>query len=168
MDRYRHAATWVKIPTAKRRGRARLGSTSARVAGTGSALSANSALALGGCALLVLIAPLLLFLAAYFYFQAFGLVYPGVKVGSTSLGGLTVKQAQQALDKSWNQRQLIASDGHRFWPAAPLDFGLWLDPQATAQSAHAIGRGTRGSSELLSILTFRAPSVNPVVLFDPG
>jgi LysM repeat protein len=137
------------------------------MAGADSALSVNSAIALGGCVLLALIAPFLLFLAAYFYFQAFGLVYPGVKVGSTSLGGLTAKQAQQALDKSWNQRQLIASDGQRFWPAAPLDFGLWLDPQATAQSAYAIGRGTRGSGELFSILTFRAPSVNPVVQFDP-
>jgi len=162
MDRSRHAATWVKIPPPNHRVGSRLDSTSAA-----SALSTNSAVALGGCALLVVIAPFLLFLAAYFYFQVFDLVYPGVKVGSTSLGGLTVERAQQALDKDWNQRQLIASDGHKFWPAAPLDFGLWLDPQATAQAAYAIGRGAHGSGELFSILTLRAPPANPVVQFDP-
>jgi LysM repeat protein len=62
---------------------------------------------------------------------------------------------------------LVASDGQKFWPAAPLDFGLWLDPQATAQSAYAIGRGSSGGNELFSILTFHAPSVNPRVQFDP-
>ncbi|HMD89156.1 MAG TPA: L,D-transpeptidase family protein [Anaerolineaceae bacterium] len=161
MDRSRHAATWVKLPAAGP-SRGRPGTTTA-----GSALSTNTALALGGCALLAVMAPFLLFLAAYFCFQAFGLVYPGVKVGSTSLGGLTVKQSQQTLDKSWNQRLLVASDGQKFWPADPLDFGLWLDPQATAQSAYAIGRGSNGGSQLFSILTFHAPSVNPVVQFDP-
>ena len=158
----RHAATWVKIPAAGP-SRGRLDSRSAD-----SALTSNTAFALGGCALLAVMTPFLLFLAAYFYFQAFSLVYPGVKVVSTSLGGMTVKQAQQTLDKSWNQRQLIASDGQKFWPASPLDFGLWLDPQATAQSAYAIGRGSRGSGELISILTLQgAASVKPVVQFAP-
>jgi LysM repeat protein len=162
MNHSRHAATWVKIP-APSPARGRLDSSRA-----GPALPSNTAFALGGCALLAVIAPFMLFLAAYFYFQAFGLVYPGVKVAGTALGGLTVKQAQQTLDKAWNQRPLIASDGQKFWPAAPLDFGLWLDPQATAQSAYAIGRGTQGSGELLRILTLQgAPSVNPVVQFDP-
>ncbi|MDR3574385.1 MAG: L,D-transpeptidase family protein [Anaerolineaceae bacterium] len=158
----RHAATWVAIPDSSP-SQGRLNSNSA---GTGSTLSANTAYALGGCALLAVLAPFLLFLAVYFYFQAFGLVYPGVKMAGTPLGGMNVKQAAQALDKAWNQRQLVASDGQKSWPATPLDFGLWLDPQATAKAAYQIGRGS-DNNEFISVLSGHAPVAKPVVQFAP-
>ncbi|NWF69926.1 MAG: L,D-transpeptidase family protein [Chloroflexi bacterium] len=74
-----------------------------------------------------------------------GLVYangvlPGVRVGDVALGGLSLREAQEALARHWTT--LIVRDGQRTWAVNPVTLGLLLDAEATARAAYAQGRGT--------------------------
>jgi LysM repeat protein len=137
----------------------------ARPAQTG--LSPSAVLSLGGCAFVLALIPAVLLLGLYLIFEAFGMVMPGVRIGQLAVGGLTERAAAASLDKTFNQRQLVATDGKRAWAATPADFGLWLDPQATARQAFLLGRGSSSAGELLQMLIGRSLGANPVVTFDP-
>lgn len=110
-----------------------------------------------------------LLIGVYLYFRASGPILPGLRVGDTEVGGLTVEQAAVRIDNEWNrERVLLVGDGSQYWQARPLDFGLWVDPNATAQSAYEYGRGEKRWAELIAALSgARAPEIPPVVVFSP-
>ena len=121
--------------------------------------------------LLVALALLVLSGAAaviYLVFRFEGPVLPGVKVGDSDLGGLTLAQAATQIDADWNKNKvLLVSDGFHNWEATPLDFGMWVDPNATARAAYAYGRGEGHWGQILSaIFTGRQADIDPVVVFS--
>lgn len=104
----------------------------------------------------------------YLYFRFAGPVAPGVHVGPTELGGLTLAQAAVKIDNEWNRdRILYISDQAQTWQARPLEFGLWVDPDATARAAYAYGRGLQHWSELTSLVFGKLPEIRPSVVFNP-
>jgi lipoprotein-anchoring transpeptidase ErfK/SrfK len=96
-------------------------------------------------------------------------VYPGVSAGWLPAGNLTRAELADKLDVEWNrQPRITLTDGAHTWPAAPADLGLWIDPQATAERAYAIGRGPNWLQEILWLARFREMPVEPVLAFDPN
>lgn len=110
-----------------------------------------------------------LLIGVYLYFRAAGPIVPGVRVGDTEVGGLTVEQAAVVIDNSWNRdRVLHVSDGNQVWEGNPLEFGLWVDPNATARKAYMVGRGENRYAELFGMLTgAEPPEILPETVFSP-
>lgn len=74
-----------------------------------------------------------------------GRIYPGVSVAGISLGGLTPEAASEKLltEITYPQSgQILFQDAaaQRTWLAAPMQLGLFLDADASAQAAFSIGR----------------------------
>jgi hypothetical protein len=109
-------------------------------------------------------------LGAYAYFQIFELILPGVYVGQVPLGGMTRGEAAAALQAKWNEseRGLIISDGEQNWYAPASDFGMSLDPRATAQRAYDVGHGAPIVPEMVTLFesATQGTLVEPVVSFD--
>lgn len=110
-----------------------------------------------------------LFISFYLYFRTSGPVAQGMMVGSTAVGGLTLEQAAARIDNDWNREKiLVVSDGKNYWEAQPLEFGLWVDPGATARKAYEYGRGEGRWGELIGILLGATPpEIQPQVVFSP-
>lgn len=124
---------------------------------------------LAGGTVFVLLA-LLISLGAYTYVQVFEVIVPGAYVGDVSLGGLTVNEAAEKLHTIWNvERGIILTDGERTWYAPPSDFGLALDPMATALRAYNVGHGQDILSEMVQLLSsmLNGWEVAPVATIDP-
>lgn len=91
--------------------------------------------------LLLLSMPLMLGIGGYVYYQMTGRIAPGVQVGNTSLGWMTVDQATIVLQGDWNTRHMIlVSDGIHSWQVPAADLGIELDAVQTAQSAFGVAR----------------------------
>jgi LysM repeat protein len=132
---------------------------------------AKAALILGVLALLAL--PALIAAGTYAYFQIFERIVPGVRVGETRLGGMTVYDAAVVLNERWNLERNIAVgavvDGEvRTWPLSPAQLGLWVDPVETAQHAFAVGHHQDAFSEADQMLAsvFKGREVSLAVKFD--
>lgn len=108
-------------------------------------------------------------IGVYLYFRAFGPIVPGVRVGDTEVGGLTVEQAAVRIDNEWNRdRVLLVGDGDQYWEGKPLEFGLWVDPNATARQAFEYGRSENHWSQLAGMmLGVEPPEILPQVVFSP-
>ena len=121
-----------------------------------------------GLATLVLTAGWIMF-GVYLYFRAAGPIVSGVKVGDTEVGGLTVEQAAVRIDNEWNrERVLLIGYGAQIFEGNPLEFGLWVDPNATARKAYKYGRGSQRWSELAGMLKGTPPpEILPEVVFSP-
>lgn len=124
--------------------------------------------ALSGLALFLLGGWLLF--GVYGFYRFAGPVAPGVKVGETAIGGLSEAQAAERIDREWNRERLwLVTDGQRHWQARPLDFGVWVDPAATARQAYQVGRGERRWEEIAHLIFNTQPlEVSPVVVFSPA
>ncbi len=106
--------------------------------------------------------------AAYLVFRFEGPILPGVKIGETNVGGMTLSAAAAKIDNDWNRdRVLLVTDGTHTWQATPLDFGLWVDPNATARAAFDYGRGKSHWGQILgAFLGVKSAQVTPVVVFS--
>jgi vancomycin resistance protein YoaR len=70
-------------------------------------------------------------------------IYPGVSVFGTELGGLTLAEAEIALQQRFQDYQpvkLTLRYGERTWAVSPQEVGVSLDAKATAISAYVVGR----------------------------
>ncbi len=112
--------------------------------------------------------------AFFMYYQAYGLVAPGVYARGVDLGGLSISQAAAKLDRAWNiDRKIelghISADGVQSWLVSPPEIGLWVDVQATAQQAFAIGRHDGALSGLYEVLSglWIQREVALAIRFDP-
>ncbi len=104
-----------------------------------------------------LLISLLLFLAlpliAYVYFQLYGIIVPGVRVGDLELGGLTWQEAKDGLDLVYGvDPDLILTDGERNWITKASEFGLAWDTAAMAQQAANVGHGKDFLTEVSEIV----------------
>jgi LysM repeat protein len=129
------------------------------------AMALGVALGLGISAIIVG----LISISLYGYFQVGDLILPGVYVGEVGLGGLTVEQATDELNRTWNvERGLIITDGERTWHANPTEFGLALDAAATARRAGEIGHGKGMLAEFADMVdsALNGRVIPPVVTID--
>ena len=130
---------------------------------TRSWLQALAALLLAG-----VILPAGLALGVLIIFESNHLILPGVNVMGADLGSLTPAQAQEQLNQDWNvHRTLVLSDGTHTYSAMPVEYGLYLDPDASMRAAYAAGRDSY-EEELLQIFTRTSRSIAPVVVFNPS
>jgi LysM repeat protein len=123
---------------------------------------------IAGASVFVLLAVMIVF-GAYGYFQIFELILPGVKVADVDVGITSRPDAARLLAQSWEGgRGILISDGQENWVASPAEFGMSLDPAATAQRAYDVGHGG-GMVEEIGVLFNSAvygSQVAPVVSFD--
>ena len=118
----------------------------------------------------IVVIPVLIVAGIYLYYQAYGLIYPGVSVGGVSLAGKSIPQATLDLHLHWNvERRITASDGIHSWTLAPADLGLSLDALQTVQKAHVYGHGGSLFAETGQLLYSlrNGLEVTPVIHFDP-
>ena len=77
-----------------------------------------------------------------------GKIFPGVKVAGIDVSGLKPAEASALAQSQFTYPQagrLLLQDTDKAWLAAPVDLGLYLDPETTASAAYEIGRsGTIG------------------------
>lgn len=90
-------------------------------------------------------------------------ILPGVRVGSVSVGGLSVIEAEAKLAQQWPVVLLQDRATGRQWQIEPARIGLIVDPAASA--ARAFGYGRVSGNVLSGILGI---SVAPVLTFDPA
>ncbi len=98
-------------------------------------------LILGVTLLVLFCSPFLVAAGGYVYYQMSGRIAPGVRVGETHLGWMTVQEAAVELHKDWNMgRQLVVSDGWQSWQLTAADLGLSVNAIQTARNAFAYAR----------------------------
>ncbi len=118
-------------------------------------------LGLGGAALLLLAADLLL---------SSGRVHKGVKVGGEDLGGLEKAAARETLGRaagSFADAPVTIEVAGLSWRAKPAEFGLSLDPEATLRSAMGVGReGSLLQRVRTRVLAWRGLRLDWVVQID--
>lgn len=106
-----------------------------------------------GCLVVGLLLPAAAALGAYAYFQVFERITPGVFVGETRLGGMTVYDAAVELHKIWNlERVILVDDGIQSSYVSPPELGLSVDPLQTAQIAFEVGHGGNILTEMYQML----------------
>lgn len=101
----------------------------------------------------------------------FGRVFPGVSVAGVDVSGMNPQQAAVKLSQSLaypNAGKILLRDGERMWVAAPVQMGMVLDAQATADNAFRAGRsGGIVSSLGTQFRAFRSGvDVAPVMVLD--
>ncbi len=112
--------------------------------------------------------PAFLALGLLIIFESAGLILPGVTVTGADLGSMTATAATDALNQQWNvHRTLALSDGTRTWTAMPIDYGLYMDPNATVRAALGAGRGSY-LEELQQIFTRKPREIRPVIIYNPS
>ena len=102
-------------------------------------------------------------------------IYPNVYVLGENLGGFTVEEVSDHLDKAfadYDTGDLIISDGDRSWRVPWSEAGMRLDVAATAEQAFAVGRG-EGRRALLSLwlgehVWGTSRQISPVFSIDAG
>src|SRR5512133_991107 len=70
-------------------------------------------------------------------------ILPGVTMNGVPLGGLTINEAAGEISKSVtfpDKGTILLMTGDKTWAAAPVQLGVYLDPQASAKAAYAVGR----------------------------
>ncbi|HEY47720.1 MAG TPA: L,D-transpeptidase family protein [Anaerolineae bacterium] len=117
--------------------------------------------------------PIVLIVGTYIYYQASGIILPGVKVGGVPLHGLTEFEAVTEIERVWNKDyRITAVDINalgRSWVVAPSDFGLRIDASINAAEAYNVGRGRGvlvGMKDLI-LTWWEGHEITPKVTFDP-
>jgi lipoprotein-anchoring transpeptidase ErfK/SrfK len=112
--------------------------------------------------------PVFLIGGTYLIYMVSGRIFPGVHTGHISAGNQTQAELALALDTRWNhQKTLTLTDGKHAWPVTPVEVGLWVDSQATAERAFAVGRGSQVFGELAWLFRFGKIDIEPVIAYNP-
>lgn len=124
--------------------------------------------ALAALLLVGILLPAAICLGVLIIFESNHLILPGVTVMGAALGSLTPSQAQEQLNQAWNVHgSLTLSDGTHTYTALPVEYGLYLDPDATMRAAYAVGRDSY-TDELQQIFSHSSRAVRPVVVYNPA
>ena len=124
--------------------------------------------AIAALILAVVIIPAGIALGVLIVFESNHLILPGVSVMGADLGSMTPSQATGSLNLDWNvHRVLTLTDGTHTFTALPVEYGLYLDPDATMRQTYAAGRDSY-EQELMQIFLRPSRPVQPVVVFNQG
>ncbi len=117
-----------------------------------------------------LILPLALFSATLVFFQTQALILPNVFLYDRDLGLLKREDAVTLIDEIWNQhpRILLNVPGEPggLYELTPGELGLWVDPQATASTAFAVGRSAGPLEDLKFAFSGDSRLILPVLYYD--
>ena len=72
-----------------------------------------------------------------------GKIFPGVSVAGINISGLKPQEAATRLGTQLvypTDGKIVFQEGTKVWVARPVDVGLYLDPETSAQAAYALGR----------------------------
>ncbi|MDD5469100.1 MAG: peptidoglycan binding domain-containing protein, partial [Anaerolineales bacterium] len=119
----------------------------------------------------LLLTPLAVTGSVYAYCQAFGRIYPGVRVGVVDLSWMTRYRAEIVLgEKLGMGGEALVSDGARTWRVPLADLGLSVDPVGTAWAAYNVGRGQPILDEIDQMIAGLRYGweVTPAVQYDPA
>lgn len=123
-----------------------------------------------GLGALVIILPLVLFSGTLIFFQANQLNLPNVFVFDQQVGLLSREATEALVDQTWNQERtilLIASGNPNIqYELSPVELGLWVDPQATADAAFAVGRSTNPLEDLSFAFSSESAVIMPMLYYD--
>ncbi len=92
-------------------------------------------------------------------------IYPGVKVGTVDVGGLSVNEAQARLREAYPAppELLILRIADQSWQYPVASFGVYYDVDAMARAAYAVGREQTGPAALSAARrVLRAGAVLPL------
>jgi len=70
-----------------------------------------------------------------------GKVFPGVSVAGVNISGLSPQDAAARLGAQLvypTSGKIVFQEGSKVWVARPVDVGLYLDPETSAQAAYAL------------------------------
>ena len=100
-----------------------------------------------------------------------GKIFPGVKVVGIDVSGLKPAEASALAQAQFTYQKagrLLLQDQDKAWLAAPVDLGLYLDPETTASAAYEIGRsGTIGDRLSAQFQAWReGVEIAPALVFD--
>ena len=146
---------YQKIPT----GTASVGSKPRYSAAIGVALGA-----------LIFLIPLILISLTVVLFEVNQWNLPGVAVYDQSVAWMEPGETEALVEKSWNEgRQIYLSTPENpdagFWLSS-TELGYWVDSEATAQNAAAVGRSAEPFKDVQGALQGEAQIILPVLYFD--
>jgi len=116
--------------------------------------------------------PVVLMVGAYGWLRLSQTIAPGVRVGEIPVGGMSIEQAVEALDQSWNRELVMTAvdtgDAGRIWNVRPAQFGLAVDAAGSAELAYAYARDASIPSSIWRMVTAFSEGwdVQPIVSFD--
>jgi LysM repeat protein len=123
-----------------------------------------------GLGALVFILPLLLFSGTLIIFQFYQLNLPNVVIFDQPVGFQSREATEALVNRTWNQERTIllmaSADANIQYELSPKDLGLWVDPQATADAAFAVGRSSNPSDDLSLAFSGEATVIMPVLYYD--
>lgn len=101
------------------------------------------------------------------------LIYPGVSIDGRSVGGMAPLDVITILDDQADQvrsHEITIQAEDRRWTFTGRELGMWLDVQATADKAFAVGRQGTFLVDLLTHVDLMANprDIAPVIRYDTG
>ncbi|MFQ5942808.1 MAG: peptidoglycan binding domain-containing protein [Anaerolineales bacterium] len=99
-------------------------------------------------------------------------VAPGVRVGEIPIGGLSLDEAIDAIDESWNQQLVMTAvdtgDTGRIWTVRPAQFGLAVDAPGSAEQAYAFAREDSLPASIVNMVNAFSDGweIEPIVTFN--
>lgn len=96
-----------------------------------------------------------------FWYQA--RILPGVRIYTIPVGGLTVDEAVERIDRRFPAHAVTLTDGARSWRVAFKDLGVGLDARIAAALAFDVGRRS-GVGNAVSALVLHRPVSVPIAL----
>lgn len=124
----------------------------------------------GGLAAATLFGLLLLaaMLGWYTYYQAGGLIAPGVRAVGVDLSGLTVENAAALLEQNWTSQPIAVSNGLTTHSLLSSELGLQLDARLTAQAAYQVGHAASLPTNMMQMISsqIKGSQVPPSVSLD--
>jgi len=119
---------------------------------------------------LLVILPLILMMLAIVLFQVQQLNLPGVMIFDHEVGWMTSTTTATWVDSLWNQNrniQLSVSDDPQInYVLTPAELGLWVDADATARAANAVGRAANPFADIFQAITGTPQRILPILYFD--
>lgn len=109
--------------------------------------------------------------AFYIYFQQTDRVYPGVKVGAASLGGMTLEEAYAAVQAAnLAGEPILVTNGYQYATVSPSDLGIQVDAIQIVLAAHAVGRSGLIVDDLSQIASnlWSDRSIPPRFIYNPA
>lgn len=121
-------------------------------------------------AALAVLLPLVLFSGTLIFFQARQLNLPNVFILDRNVGLISQDETATLIDQLYNQNRIILltspEESDIQYQLSPQELGLWVDPQATANAAYAIGRNSDPISDLSLAFSEDSQMIMPVLYYD--
>lgn len=123
-----------------------------------------------GLGALAFILPLVLFSGTLIFFQVNQLNLPNVFIFDRDVGFISREATEDLVDETWNQNRRILltapGDPEVQFKLVPQELGLWVDPQATAEVAFAVGRSSNPIDDLGFAFSGDSRIIMPILYYD--